>query len=529
MDAQIGITSERGAGDTGRRPAHWSPWPLAKATWIRHQDLLRNLLYLLATTGVTSSMGIVYWTVAARLFAQEAVGYGTAAISAMTLISSIGVFGLSTLLIGDLPTRQGRAGLIAAAMLTAAAGSFILAVGFVLVAPHLTSHYNDIDGSIPAASLFCLGVVLTASSAVFDAAAIGMQRGGLQLMRNMVFVIVKMLTLISVAIVIHYSSGISIFASWIAAIPLSLLLVAIRLWFSRARVLARPDWAILRSLGRLLAAHNWLNLALQAPSLVTPVLVASLLTPATNAAYYIAMTICTGLFILTAHMSTALFAVAAGDPKLISRKLRFALRMSLLLGLPGMAVLVLGAHFILGVFGAGYAQIATVPMQLLALNFIPVLPNSFYISVSRASGRLSRAATVVTCFGAVDVTAVVIGCMRDGLVGMAAAGLIVTTIEALVTTPVVVRAAIGSGRHRHATTPATARARVAPPPPRLVLDGASREVLDYRQQAGLALLFSMSTPAPVIFMANPAEEQNTWQHRTRAPAPAPARERQPKP
>ena len=410
MDAQIGITSERATGNIRLRPARWSPWALAKTTWLRHQDLLRNLLYLLATTGVTSSMGIIYWNVAARFFSQEAVGYATAAISAMTLISSLGIFGLGTLLIGDLPKRHGGwAGLISAAMLTAATGSLILALGFVLAAPHFTTHYYDIDGSVRAASLFCTGVVLTASSAVFDAAAIGLQRGGLQLMRNMTFVIVKMVTLIAVAIVIHYSSGISIFASWVAAIPLSLLFVARRFWFSRGPVLPRPDWAILRSLGRLLAAHNWLNLALQVPSLLAPVLVASLLTPATNAAYYVAMTMCTGLFILTTHMSTALFAVAAGDAKLISRKLRFALRVSLMLGIPGMAVLALGAHFILGEFGAGYAQVATVPMQLIALTFLPALPTSYYISVSRASGRLSRAATVVTCFAAVDVAAVVIG------------------------------------------------------------------------------------------------------------------------
>jgi O-antigen/teichoic acid export membrane protein len=428
----------------------------------------------------------------------------------MTLVSSLGIFGLGTLLIGDLPKRQGRAGLISAAMLAAAAGSLVLALGFVLVAPHLTSNYDDIDGSVGAASLFCIGVVLTATSVVFDSAAIGMHRGGLQLTRNMAFVITKMLTLIALATVIHRLSGFGIFASWIAATPLSLLIVAVRLWLSHAPILARPDWGILRSLGKVLVAHNWLNLALQVPGLLAPVLVASLLTPATNAAYYVAMTMCSGLFILTTHMSTALFAVAAGDPRLISRKLRFALRVSLLLGIPGMAVLGFGAHIILGWFGAGYAQVATVPMQLIALTFLPGLPTSYYISVSRASGRLSRAATVVTTFAALDVVGVVIGCMRDGLVGMAAAALVVTTLEAFVTTPVVVRAAIGSGRHRHATTRATAgAARAVPAEPtqsRQMPDDAGRDVADYRQQAGLALLFSMSTPLAIRFVATQAEE-----------------------
>jgi O-antigen/teichoic acid export membrane protein len=472
-----------------------SLWAAARATWHRHQDLLKNLLYLLATTGLTSLLGLGYWAVASRLFSQQAVGYGTAAIAALTLVSSVGMFGLSTLLIGELPKRQQRAGLISAAMVAAGAGSFVLAVTFVLVVRHLTPRYDDIDSSVGVAAVFCVGVALTAMSTVFDAAAIGLLRGGLQLTRNLVFVVVKLLTLIGVALVIHYTSGIGLFASWIAAIPVSLLIVAIRLWIARTPILARPDWNTLRKLAKVLLAHNWLNLSLQIPSLAVLVIVASMLSAEANAAYYVTMAICSALYILPRHMSTALFAVASGDPRAISRKLRFALRVSLAVGIPGVLVLAFGAHLILSLFGAGYARIATLPMELIALSSLPLLVGSYYVSVSRATGRLSRAAAVMTTFGAVNAAGTVIGTLRGGLIGMAIATLALSIIEALITTPTVARAAIGSGRHRRASTQTTEAE--APPVDRARSEVASADagsdLLARHQQAGLALLMAMAS------------------------------------
>ena len=91
--------------------------------WRRHQDLLSNASTLAATTGVTSVLGFAYWATAARLFSQQAVGYGAAAISAMTLLGTIGMLGMGTLLIGELPRRSARAGLVSAALLTCGLGS----------------------------------------------------------------------------------------------------------------------------------------------------------------------------------------------------------------------------------------------------------------------------------------------------------------------------------------------------------------------------------------------------------------------
>jgi hypothetical protein len=123
---------------------------------------------------------------------------------------------------------------------------------------------------------------------------------------------------------------------------LSLLLVAIRLWTGGEPVLSRPDWSVLRYLSKTAMAHNWLNLAMTMPFYLLPVLVTVIVSPSANAAFYIAVMLTTFLFIVPAHLSTVLFAVVAADPSVVARKLRFALRVSFLIGILGMAVLIPG-------------------------------------------------------------------------------------------------------------------------------------------------------------------------------------------
>ena len=177
------------------------------AAWRRHRDLLSNAGSLVATTGVASLLGFVYWMFAARLFSQRAVGYGSAAVSAMTLLGTIGMLGLGTLLIGELPRRSSRAGLVSAALLTCGLGSLVLGLGFAVVAPHVSVSFADMIGTPGRGALFVAGVALTGVTLVFDQATIGLMRGGLQLRRNIAFAVAKLLVLPAAAIILHDQFG----------------------------------------------------------------------------------------------------------------------------------------------------------------------------------------------------------------------------------------------------------------------------------------------------------------------------------
>lgn len=417
-------------------------------SWREHQDLLGNASTLVATTVAASVLGFGYWVIAARLFSLRSVGYGSAAVSAMTLLGTIGMLGLGTVLIGELPRRRPRGGLVAAALLVSGLGSLLLGLGFIVVTSHLRGRLGEISGTPGQAALFAAGVMLTGVSLVFDQATIGMLRGGLQLTRNVIFAVAKLLALPVAAIILHDQFGGGVTMSWVAGTATSMVLVAVWLRLNGTSVLPRPDWNVLRNLGKTALAHNWLNLAITVPRSLIPVLVTVIISPSANAAFYAAWTLSGFLYIVPTHLSTVLFAVVAADPRTIARKLRFTLRLSFLIGLPGMAVLALAAHAALGLFGPGYASAATLPLLLLVLGYLPTVPKLQYIAVCRALGRIPRAAAVFTAAAIAEVTAAAIGGAEGGLKGLSIALLAVFCAEGLVTAPAVVRAAMGGGRHR---------------------------------------------------------------------------------
>lgn len=434
-----------------------SPVQAAARAWRRNRDLLGNAAALVATTGVASLLGFAYWALAARLFSQRAVGYGSAAVSAMTLLGTIGMLGLGTVLIGELPRRQVRAGLVSAALLASGLGSLLLGLAFAFAAPHVSGQFAGMTGTLGHAMLFAAGVALTAATLVFDQATVGLLRGGLQLGRNVVFAAAKVLVLPATAVILHDRFGAGITVSWVTGIAVSVLPVALRLRLRGEPVLPRPDWAVLRSLGRTAVAHNWLNLAIQIPRLLMPVLVLMIVSPSANAAFYAAWTLAGFLYIIPTHLATVLFALAAAEPRAISRRLRLTLRLSVVMGLPAMAVLGFGAHLVLSLFGPGYAAAATVPLLLLVAGYIPNIPKLHYIAVCRARGHVPRAAAVLSAAAATEIAAAAAGGAAAGLTGLSLALLGAYLLEGLATTPPVLRAAIGQGRHarpRHPVQPA---------------------------------------------------------------------------
>ena len=364
----------------------------------------------------------------------------------------------------------------------------VLGLGFAVAAPAFSSRFAHISGNPAQAALFVVGVMLTGISLVFDQATIGLMRGGLQLSRNVAFAVAKLLVLPATAILLHDKFGAGVTVSWVSGIAVSLIPVALRLRLTGAPILPRPDWGVLRGLGKTALAHSWLNIAITVPWSLIPVLVTVVVSPSANAAFYIAWMLTSFLYILPGSLSTVLFAVVAADPQVIARKLRFTLRLSLLIGLPGMAALILGGHFALHLFGAGYARAAMLPLTLLAIGYIPAIPKIHYVAVCRARGQIPRAAAVLTTAAVCEVTAAAIGGVSGGLRGLSLALLGVYTIEGLVTARAVIRAAIGSGRHRRAIPVSGSTLPVAPA---VLNDRSHRD----RQEAGIAALLSLALPS----------------------------------
>lgn len=480
--------------------------------WQQNQDLLRNAGSLAATTGLTSLFGFVYWILAAREFTQQAVGYGSAEISMMILLGTVGMFGFGTMLIGELPNRRSRGGLTSASLLASGIGSLILGLGFPLIARASGGHFEEITGTSERILLFAVGVAVTGMTSVFDEATIGLMRGGLQLTRNLAMSIAKLILLPASALLLHDMFGVGIMLAWVLGMIISLLPTAILLKRGGSAILHRPEWRALRRLGKVTLAHNWLNLAITTPPRLLPVFVILVVSPSANAAFYVAWMLASFLFMVPAHLSTVLFAIASATPNLIAEKLRFVLRLSFMIGLPIMLVLGLGAHRVLGIFGTDYARLATIPLWLLILEYIPNIPKAQYIAVCRATGKVTKAAVLLTIAATCELVAVVIGGKVGGLNGLCVGHFCVVAVEGLVTAPAVIRTAYTGGL-RQRTRPWTV---VSGPFPSRTRTSQSQAYVD-RQQAGLAALIALATQARALDAATEVWRSRLGSHNSVAP------------
>ena len=429
-------------------------WEAVRDVWQRNRDLLRNAGSLAATTGLTSLFGFAYWVVGAKEFSQQAVGYGSAAVSAMILLGTIGEFGLGTMLIGELPKRRNAGGLTVAAIIVSGVGSLALGLVFPLVANEFGAHFPQISDTPARIGLFALGVALIGMTIVFDSATIGVMRGGVQLGRNLAMAVIKLALLPATAVVLHDAFGVGLIFAWVAGTLLSFVPALLMLKRRGSRIFQRPDWALLRRFAKLAMAHNWLNLAIMTPPRLIPVLVTVIVSASANASFYVAWMLANFLFMVPSSLSIMLFAIASAAPEVVAEKLRFVLRLSVMIGLPAMGALAVGGPLLLKVFGGNYAQQATIPLLLLILTYIPELPKAQYIAVCRASGRVGQATITLSVCALCDAIAVVVGGKAGGLNGVAFGYLIMQVAEGLATAPTVLRAASAKRNVAHVATAA---------------------------------------------------------------------------
>jgi O-antigen/teichoic acid export membrane protein len=478
--------------------------------WERNRDLLRNAGSLAATTGMTSIFGFVFTIVAAKMFTTQEVGWGNTAINEMQLFGTIGMFGLGTMMIGELPKgNRNRAGLFAASVSTSAIGSAILGLGFaIIIGLYYSSpnHLPGIAGTPAQLVLFVVGTSLTGAMLVFDEGTIGLLRGGVQLWRNMVMSAIKLVTLPIAAVVLHDGFGVGLSLAYVVGIVGSMIPAVIMLKRGGAKILHRPDYGSLRRLLPVAINHNWLNLAMATPSRIIPIIVTVVVGPTDSAVFYVCYMISSLLFMVPVHLGTVLFALASASPEVVAEKLRFVLRISLLIGLPVMVVLAISAHFMLGIYNPIYARLGTVPLWLLIIGYLPQMPRAQFIAVSRATGNVGKAAGLICFFALCELTSIFLGGKYGGLDGLSFAYLGVLTMEGIITAPTVLRAAYTSTVAATGSFPALSATGAIPqtggPLARVTgelikLTGALPQLpgAPDRQEGGLAALFAVASAA----------------------------------
>lgn len=409
--------------------------------WMNHNHhLISNSAALVGTALFNSGLGFLYWWLAAQSYDQHAVGLASAVISAMILLGSVAMLGFGTFLVGELPRRKGQELIFintaSAAILIASA---LVTVLFVVGALTLTDNFDELVAYPAYFVMFMGGVALTALSLMLDQALVGLLQGGVQLRRNIAASVIKVILLVLFGLWVVDGDGFWIFSAWVVGMVASMVLPARYLLKTYGRK-AGLRWGLLREIGRSALVHHWLNLALDAPIRAMPVIVTILLSPAINASFYIAWMMGGLLFFPVQSLTLVLYAVGDGDRAALADKIRQTLRLSLLIGLVGYAVTFAIADFLMSLFGAEYARLATDTLRIVALAIFPLIIKDHFVAIHRIRKQTSHAAGIITVGGLMEVAFAVLGGLWGGLTLLSILWVAAIALQAVYMTPTVFQA-----------------------------------------------------------------------------------------
>ncbi|MGW1540317.1 lipopolysaccharide biosynthesis protein [Streptomyces sp. NPDC002309] len=381
--------------------------------------LLRNAYALMLNTGISAVLGLGYWLLAARHYSEAAVGQGSAAIAAMKLLAGLTAVTLTGALARFIPVAgRGTGRLI---LRTYAGSSLVVALAagaFLLTLEAWGPSYRFLHSPLPAA-VFVVAVVAWNLLTLQDGVLTGLRNAPWVPVGNTVFSAVKLGLLVAFAVAIPMTG---VFVSWVAAIATSVLPLG---WLVFRRLVPRHVRATegqartptLREVGRFLAGDCTGSLFSLAVVYLVPVIVAAQVGAEDNAYFYITAVIAGTVNLLAVNMGASLTVEGAHDPARLAADTRAALRRMARITLPVAAVLFLGAPWILGVFGAGYAEAATPLLRWLAAGAVLRVVMETYFAVLRAQSRTAGLAWLQGLLCALVLGLTLVLLPRMGLTG----------------------------------------------------------------------------------------------------------------
>jgi O-antigen/teichoic acid export membrane protein len=400
--------------------------------------------YLMASQLGTAGIGFVFWLVAARSFSTASVGLASAAISVMALLGSIGTLGMGTLLIREMPQHRGsEARMVAGALILGGAIGMLLSLGFAVVAPLALPEFGPLREPMLAAALI-FGTGFTAAGLTLDQAQVGMQRSDLTLLRNVASAGGR-LVLVLIGVLAGWTAGRELLlGAWALGLGLSFILPAIAQRRHGLRRALPPAWDLLARYRGAAAQHHLLNLTVQVPGWLMPIITVAVLSAATNAQFYVAwMLVGLGSFIPVA-LTWSLYAAASRDPDALHSSGRVTLAISTVAALLIVAGMAVFGELLLTPFGAAYTAAAHGPLPILALTLLAVVVKAHYTTIHRIRKTLRAATTILLIGAGLEVIGAALGATSNGLIGLSAGLLSAMTIETLLMAPTVYGAIIKS-------------------------------------------------------------------------------------
>ncbi|MEV6049871.1 polysaccharide biosynthesis C-terminal domain-containing protein [Streptomyces sp. NPDC052107] len=381
--------------------------------------LFRNAYALMLNTGISAVLGLGFWLAAARYYSESAVGQGSAAIAAMKFLAGLTAVTLTGALARFIPVAGNRTGRLV--FRTYAGSSLLVALAagvFLLTLDTWGPSYRFLHGTVNGLG-FIAAVIAWNVLTLQDGVLTGLRSATWVPVGNTVFSAVKLALLVAFAVAIPTTG---VFVSWVAAIATSVVplgwLVFRRLAPRHVKATeGRAEPPTLKQVGRFLAGDYTGSLFSLAVIYLVPVIVAAQVSSAENAYFYIATTIGGTTDLLAINMGASLTVEGSHDPGRLAANTRAALKRMARIMLPIASLWIIGAPWILGVFGTGYAHAATPLLRWLAVGSVLRVVIETYFAVLRARSRTAGLAWLQGLLCALTLGLTLLLLPRMGLTG----------------------------------------------------------------------------------------------------------------
>jgi O-antigen/teichoic acid export membrane protein len=407
----------------------------ALVRWHWRIPLYRNAYTLTFGVATTSGLGMLYWLLAARLYAVDVVGKSAAVIAAMSLLSGIAALQLDAALIRFLP-RAGEASgqLVSVALTVSAAVAAVAGIIFLFGIGSWSSQLDFLQASSWLSAGFVLSTAASSSSVVQDGALVGMRAVSWTPVKAFVFGVAKIGLLVVFA---AWAPAEGILASWM--IPLVAVTVGAT-WLLFARLLpahrratdGECEAVAPASMLRYVGGNYVASLFQLATTYALPLLVLHRAGSTASAYFYLPWMIASSLRLVANNMSASLVLEGVSDRHRLAAYGRQAiLQTARLLG-PVIVVLLIAAPLILRVIGTSYAEEGTTLLRLLVLAAAPNIACVLYIGLARVRDRVASIAMVQAAIAALSLGLSYVLLPDYGLTGVGLAWLATQTLLAAV-------------------------------------------------------------------------------------------------
>ena len=360
----------------------------------RELGLTANSGALTITRVLPMVIGFGSWTLAARFFEPTSVGLAAAAVSAAALISQLSVAGHGQALVQLLPKEaDGGRRLVVVGAVVALVSGFLLSWALAGVASTFTP---QLEAIVDAPREFWLFVVLGTATAVafyYDHVAVARRRSDLAVVRSAIQSCSLLAAVFAGWLVGESGSGLAYLITGAAIGVVLSTIVGIGQEMRRRRETSSgARGSALRRLASTGAPNFVVTVAHRAPMFSLPFLITELLSPATNAAWYVAWMMAMAAWFVPNSVGYSLQARLA-RPNLSAVEVQVeivgALRSATMLAVVAVAGVAAVGPVLLWIMGPVYSN-ATVALWVLCLAVLPTIFSEPWLAACRVRRRWAR-------------------------------------------------------------------------------------------------------------------------------------------